>query len=65
MFDMVYSGHCNKQGCKEVRLAGLHLKTRCGAALGLLSGSMWPTWQVRFRSGSEDIWHQQELNICM
>lgn len=19
MFDMVYSGHCNKQGCKEVR----------------------------------------------
>ena len=28
MFDMVYSGHCNKQGCKEARPLPPHAARR-------------------------------------
>ena len=43
MFDMVYSGHCNKQGCKEVRPSPCCMSRPLSSApsLAMLHGWIW------------------------
>ena len=55
MFDMVYSGHCNKQGCKEVRSLQLLYQDLLSAPFFFYVFRGLPGTPSQAKSGCEDV----------